>query len=81
MAYGDRPSFKGWQKAALAIYTIAVLISAPVLFAFSIVSGCPAFAPVDCIPASQFTRFMFFPGALALELAGGFEPPRDCRRP
>ena len=71
MAFGDRPVLQGWHKVVLSIYTILVLISAPVLLAFSFVSGCPAFAG-DCIPATQIQRFMFFPGFLIVEVAGGF---------
>jgi hypothetical protein len=80
MAYGGRPVLKGWQKAVLSIYAILVLISAPVLLVFSIVSGCPAFSG-DCVPATQIEQFMFFPGALLVEVAGGLLLYKSFARP
>ena len=70
--FSDRPQLSFRQKLGCGIYMMLGILATPILFLFSLASGCPAFAPARCVPASQFEQFMWFPGSVLIIFVTGF---------
>lgn len=71
MTYYEPKRLTGGRRWAFIAYVVLGLFLVPFTFLFSVLAGCPAFAPLDCKPASDFTRYLIFPGISFVMLLAG----------